>query len=160
MSVNMVTESNKRKDAPDTADQPDLPVCKRFCADDAAIVRKDAKHTPISDENTRQLLLGLSRVPYDDMKRMSDGFQNLSKASRDVDLSQADARDLTEHACVLEQVLLLTDLAGDEQLDVRSLHAQDLLGGHRAALRYEMANVLEAIELGLRYVYRKLIAAL
>ena len=138
----MSTESNKRKDAPDTAD---LPVCKKFCSDNADIVLKSTKSDMDPDTGFNGQPATLFRVNSEDLKRMSVVFRDMLTLGNNAQPGKGSVIDLPEDAWVLENLLLLNSTDIDDTLN--------LLRVHEAAAKHAMASTQVLLESEIRYVY-------
>ena len=134
---NMSTESNKRKDAPDTA--ADLPVCKRFCVENADIVLKSTKRVLDWEKGVADQPAMLFRVHSEDLKRMSVVFRDMLTLGAEMQSAASDVIELPEDTWVLRNLLLLNSSDIEDQPDIHDYQVLSLLRLHEAG-RCEVRN--------------------
>lgn len=142
----MSTDSNKRKDGPEHADEP---VCKRFCADDADIVLRSAKTSAEDSPTKKEEPATLFRVKSRDLRRMSAIFEDMLELGQSAGASN-DVIQLPEGAWVLERILQMNDRNIDNHPDLFTYMTETLLRLHRVAVKYELSATQHNIETTLR----------
>lgn len=152
----MSTESNKRKDAPDTTE---LPVCKKFCAANADIVLKSTKRDADPDTGSSARPVTLFRVHSEDLKRMSVVFRDMLELGDNAHPGEGNVIELPEDSWVLEKLLLLNNTDIDALPDLHSRYVLSLLRLHEAAAKYAMAGTQVLLESEIRYVYCDIVQA-